>query len=130
MIQCHKRPREFICLQFLKTVKVHQFLCFLHGNIALLCKFSHCSLHFNWQNFSPVFVWLFLPVTVNTKPFSEQLKSDPLMEKIPLGLLLPAKFCSLAPTLACAVLQQLEHFLRPQDQCTVNLCNCRAGRNP
>lgn len=86
-IQCHKRPRELICLQFLKTFKIHQFLCFLHGDTALLCTFSHCSLHFNWQcvqNFSPIFIWLFLPITVSTKPFSDSWSQIPWWGKSPL----------------------------------------------
>lgn len=111
-LQWHQRPREFICLQFLKAFQIHQFLWFLHGNIALLRKFSHSSLHSNWQrvqDFSPIFMWLFLPITGDTKPFSEEPKPDPQPGKTPFGLLLPAKLCSLTPaqSLACALPQQL-----------------------
>lgn len=46
------------------------------------------------QDFSPIFIWLFLPITVDTKPFLEELKPDSLLGKSPFGLLLPAHLCS------------------------------------
>lgn len=110
LIQWPKRSGELIFVQYPKAFQILQFLWFLHGTIALLRKFSHSSLHSNWQHVqdsSPIFIWLFLPITVNTKPFSEEPKPDPLLRKIPFGLPLPAKLCflTLAWSPACAVLQ-------------------------
>lgn len=61
------------------------------------------------QDLGPIFIWLFLPLAVDIKPFSEELKPDPLLVKIPIVPLFPAKLCCLTPaqSLACVILQEV-----------------------
>lgn len=115
MLHClsswHRRLRELICLQlFLKTIQISSSFEFCMAILHSSVKFCHSSLHSNWwcvQDSSPIVIQFFLPITVDTKLFSEELKPDPLLGKTAFVLLLPAKVCALKPAqrLAGAVIK-------------------------